>query len=840
MSENNEAPAPTSKFTYPFPVSDTAAGGGSDAQEASGPQEYYEALAQAEDGFYPIGYNGQWHGGIHFGAQTGAHLAQDGGVRCIADGEVIAWKIDEEYPQVEYASCDAATYSTGFVLVRHRLQLPRADRGQAGDAGADGSAAGNQDESEQQQEPSLLFYSLYIHLLDWAGYSDDSDKVRPAFWGEPAYLVGEEANDSDRNRNPHIPEGGVGLNLRNAANAIVGVALRGTQLHLGEQRGTSGYYAVTGLECGTVLPTGLDLAGAYAYKDELTPVPAEPPSKGEVVIPDEPVCIAAGDLVGHLGQYQRYIDMNPLCSSSDERELMQIDVFTTDDIEAFIEQSRARATQLADRHKTLLLVDQGARLVRAPEDGGSPTGEQLAARRHNADGPEVAHPRVVPIKALGEAVTEEGGTRWWNVEAGNGDGESVWGWVCERDHANVRLCTPWDWPGFEIVQVDDTRPDQFYANQVHRQGNAAQNEESELQERGEPAESGSIFRKLYDLIDQDGDRKIVSDEIRPALRKPWLAQALSHLIVHHESEWSGPMDKWDAIDKLIPERREKDWKKEKERIDSLLWWKEVKGQHGLPNDEPLVACNLHPVGLIANFSINACCTLDKDAFESIFGSRRIFHHRNMPRDGSAYDASTEEFVDLLNSGFERYGFTECKYKHHFLAQCYHESDHFNTTQEYASGWDYDLSRYPESVCNPNSPDHTTRKCRRRRQIISEGNTSIGDGPRYKGRGIIQLTWKGTYRAYQNYSGSPVVENPETVASDLSLAVDSAFWFWARFKGEHINTMIDRYYEEAERSGMTGDALENEVVRRVTRVVNGGDRGLAERQALYRRILELMK
>src|SRR5699024_4923478 len=50
------------------------------------------------------------------------------------------------------------------------------------------------------------------------------------------------------------------------------------------------------------------------------------------------------------------------------------------------------------------------------------------------------------------------------------------------------------------------------------------------------------------------------------------------------------------------------------------------------------------------------------------------------------------------------------------------------------------------------------------------NTSIGDGPRYKGRGIIQLTWKGTYQSYQDYSGSPVIENPESVASDLSLAV----------------------------------------------------------------------
>ena len=53
-------------------------------------------------------------------------------------------------------------------------------------------------------------------------------------------------------------------------------------------------------------------------------------------------------------------------------------------------------------------------------------------------------------------------------------------------------------------------------------------------------------------------------------------------------------------------------------------------------------------------------------------------------------------------------------------------------------------------------------------------------------------------------------------------------------------MIDRFYDEGEVSGFTGTALDNEVVRRVTRVVNGGDRGLAERQTLFVRIRDLMK
>lgn len=595
MSNNDQTLQPARKFVYPFPALESSNGNERTTSEADDPQTYYSALADAEDGFYPIGYNGQWHGGIHFDRRTGATLAQEEGVRCIADGEIIAWKVDEEYPKVEYATCGAATYSTGFVLVRHCLELPPADREQA-----NGTTTATQEENEEQQEPTLLFYSLYIHLLDWAGYRDDANKARPAHWGASIYAVGDRATDSRQNHrgNEHIPVDGVGLNLRNASRDYVGFASRGTRLRLGAESTLPGYFEVLEVVSGQTIPA--DITGALAFKGEMSQVAAEPEEKGSIVIPDRPLPIKAGALVGHLGQYQRYIDMNPLGSACSERPLMQIDVFTTDDIEAFIEQSRERAAQLSDRHKTLLLIDRGARLVPAPGGEGQPNGEQLAAVG-NADGPEVAHPRVIPLRALGEAVTEEDGTRWWHVEAGNAAGESIWGWVCERDHANVRLFTPWDWPGFEIIKVDDTRPDRFYANQVVRQGHVAPDERSELEQRGEGAEMGPLFRTIYDMIDQNGDKKIISSEMRQALSKPWLAQAISHLIIEHESEWSGPMDKWDAIDELIPEKREKDWKKEKERIESLLWWDSAKDDLDLSGDEVLVTHNIHPIGLVTNF-----------------------------------------------------------------------------------------------------------------------------------------------------------------------------------------------------------------------------------------------
>ncbi|RBK98672.1 calcium-binding protein, partial [Xanthomonas oryzae pv. oryzae] len=119
--------AKISKLVHPFQKSAKAGKAGAKPTDIDDPQVYFDALSNAQDGFYPIGANGQWHGGIHFDTQTGNTLAQEDGIRCIGDGEVVAYQIDAKYPSIEY-SAGKATYSRGFVLVRHRLELPPAPK----------------------------------------------------------------------------------------------------------------------------------------------------------------------------------------------------------------------------------------------------------------------------------------------------------------------------------------------------------------------------------------------------------------------------------------------------------------------------------------------------------------------------------------------------------------------------------------------------------------------------------------------------------------------------------------------------------------------------------------
>ena len=122
---------------------------------------------------------------------------------------------------------------------------------------------------------------------------------------------------------------------------------------------------------------------------------------------------------------------------------------------------------------------------------------------------------------------------------------------------------------------------------------------------------------------------------------------------------------------------------------------------------------------------------------------------------------------------------------HFLAQTCHESAGFRTTEEFASGQGYEGR-------------------------ADLGNTQPGDGPRYKGRGLLQLTGRANYRRIGAALGVDLEANPELAGQPvLSLKIACEFW-----KRNEINPLCD----------------DDDVVG-VTRKVNGGKNGLAERSAL---------
>lgn len=94
-----------------------------------------------------------------------------------------------------------------------------------------------------------------------------------------------------------------------------------------------------------------------------------------------------------------------------------------------------------------------------------------------------------------------------------------------------------------------------------------------------------------------------------------------------------------------------------------------------------------------------------------------------------------------------------------------------------------------------------------------GNTQPGDGKRFMGRGLIQVTGRGNYRECGAALGVDLESNPVLLQGD-ALAARSAGWFW-RWKG--LNALAD-----------AGDFVG------LTRRINGGTNGLADRQVRWER------
>ncbi len=123
---------------------------------------------------------------------------------------------------------------------------------------------------------------------------------------------------------------------------------------------------------------------------------------------------------------------------------------------------------------------------------------------------------------------------------------------------------------------------------------------------------------------------------------------------------------------------------------------------------------------------------------------------------------------------------------HWLAQLLFESGSLKYTEELASGSAYENRR-------------------------SLGNTQRGDGRRYKGRGLFQITGKFNYNRYGKFAGFDAVAHPERLAT-LPYAADSAGWFWAHGAAVNLNKPADK-----------------DDVRTVTRLINGGQNGLRGRR-----------
>ena len=124
-------------------------------------------------------------------------------------------------------------------------------------------------------------------------------------------------------------------------------------------------------------------------------------------------------------------------------------------------------------------------------------------------------------------------------------------------------------------------------------------------------------------------------------------------------------------------------------------------------------------------------------------------------------ANRNKYLPFLNKYFKKYEVNTPDRVAAFLAQIGHESAELRYVEEIATGKAYEGRK-------------------------DLGNTQPGDGVKYKGRGLIQITGRSNYTAISKDLGVDFVSNPKLL-QEPEYAVLCAFWYWNKHK---LNNLAD--------------------------------------------------
>jgi putative chitinase len=182
-----------------------------------------------------------------------------------------------------------------------------------------------------------------------------------------------------------------------------------------------------------------------------------------------------------------------------------------------------------------------------------------------------------------------------------------------------------------------------------------------------------------------------------------------------------------------------------------------------------------------------------------------------------------EWCAALNEMLPKYGITTDKRIAGFISQCAHESMDFRVLEENLNYKEATLLRvFPryfgpgkenaaEYAGKPEKIANYVYMDKNRSKAGALGNTEPNDGWVFRGKGLKQVTGRSNTTAF----GKTIRMTAEQAAEYLLTkkgALESALWFWG---SRNLNEVAD-----------TGDVV------RLTKIINGGDIGLADRQARY--------
>ncbi|QJP70236.1 peptidase M23 [Burkholderia glumae] len=694
-------------------------------------------------GIYPIAFDRRWHTGLHLVPRSNASLP----VRAIADGEVAAYGV---YQTPVADVFDDKNTNAGFVLLRHT--------------------------TETGENRELTFYSLYMHLLDLAGMTTDG--IQPPAVNEPHSMP-----DWLRYPTGAAVSGGGRKVRRKDILGYTGDCQGKRHLHF-EIFMTPGdfdaYFGATQLGHPHVeTPQGSDCWGHSYYV-----IPANQTFRAQ-----PPGVDAHSKLHG--------IQFAPKQEGQNEHSLY-VEVYFNN----------------GDKFTNVWSVaTDGSRTLLTPDPVGEPQFEYEMYKRASAlystcasDGYEMlrfgrilSQPATLPPAPDQEtSAAPNPRATWYCIPFASGQQGYI-----DISKPSIKKVSDADFPffmGWRKIQAQTAPVDPNGLWDLDKLKALVRTSIGNVEAAG----SGAAAAQQTAEQKSEAMRHYISDPDHKAV------QALLHgFVCEAPSEWdSANLDP--RYRNLLDEGEHFEgnqdaYNKFLDFVKKLQFWDKT----GLPAGGKVWF--FHPLAFIRHFRRCSWLALREQALllprkSMADAGGNILWHESKRRFSEGNNNAAGRFPPsmwlALNKMSIKYGLSENLRKAHFLGQVFKETGAFRSTSENGDA-DYFRKMYENYTAEDaahdfdhkhawlsrlgflKGRDRSTYIAQRpgevRRKAEFNGNIESGDGPRFRGRGLIHLTWRNGYRDYglfrsRDFTTDP---NPERLQNDAQIAADSAGYFWIK-------------------------------------------------------------
>ena len=790
-------------------------------------KEQCEALLGAvSSGNYLFTQHGLWHGGVHFTGTALIGVDTAKGIRCIADGELVAYRVNSEYLQNKYEAENQGFYSTGFMLVRHKLRYPK--------------------------DKLLTFFSLYMHIgkLNYAVKTNNS-VIRDAAGAEKGKLKtgtllllddSEEVEIGGYKRYKILSIFGeeTGANARYiytkaveklATDNKVVIPASPMKVYAGDPIAPVGEYTLSKMVTGRTANRKLlhlevftadDIEAFISNAQEKYPgdTTEDRPYPTSITIPKETPLYALEDQLvaktrdskAEIKAYTTAADGTTTCTNATTRDDLKNGHEIEVDTSVKVCNNRYKVTKIEKK------VGDAYEMEDVSANNWSIYHKSVATvqvpRAKETDPKTQAEETTLKLEGLKKIFYKD------QVYLLIDDATAVLYNKCKEHH-------PVEFRWAKVVK--DESMDKF---SIFKDVSPMVTKEGEL-------EMSPMFDKLFKAMDELGaegagknNQKLEFQELSAAAGNINVKRLASRMIVQHSSEWHSKenmaISLMEEVQKYKPEEGMdqealealgQHYKNESERVNNLEFFSKCSGATGVtgfPTSD--VVYHINPIEMISQFRHYL---ITEEMIDAICPSC----------------AKKHELIRALNHFCPQYQINTPLRIAHFLAQAAHESKCFSkfveddTYRESVALQNTGYNAYRQgagaSVTLPTMVKDgvTIQLCKQPEYFNykyagSNGNgiASTGDGYKYRGRGLIQLTGRQTYKDFATSHNKRNPEdqqdfetNPDLIKDELSYAVESACDYWVNKKNKPLGKKLNQ---------LADDGSTDETLLKISGTVNG--------------------